>query len=268
MKRSLYISILMLALVTLSSCGKDGIEVTETEWLVLENETEETSEYSLETSEEVETTSEEQMEYINRYDIERTEEKVLYATNPLNVRLGPGPTYDCIALVNMGQSVTATGKAANGWTEIKLPGQWGYVNSKYLSETEVELPQLDENGNFDKAKYPSLPDDLIVPRPIPEETESIECEHRWTELEIIDEPDCVHSGSVKRQCTRCGIITISNTEPTGLHSFVLETEPDCSTKAIYFCSVCRELYIGEEGTHVDKDNDGSCDSCFLKLDED
>lgn len=59
-----------------------------------------------------------------------------YATDAVNVRSGPGGSYSVLGYLSRGEKVTITGTVSNGWTQIKLPGNYvGYVNSAYLSSS-------------------------------------------------------------------------------------------------------------------------------------
>ena len=71
----------------------------------------------------------------------------MYAKSSVNVRKGPGTSYEKIGSLTTNQKVTITGKASNGWYEIDYNGDNGYVSSSYLSETKVEIKKENNNSN-------------------------------------------------------------------------------------------------------------------------
>lgn len=64
-------------------------------------------------------------------------DEVVYATNPVNVRLGPGTEYDRIAELKAGQAIRRVAIGTNGWSKVVLDDADVYVSSKYLS---TEMP--------------------------------------------------------------------------------------------------------------------------------
>lgn len=66
---------------------------------------------------------------------EPTQATVLASTR-LNIRSGPGTTYEVIGKAEPGQQLTLVGAAAQGWVEVQLPSaleQTGWVAEQYLS---------------------------------------------------------------------------------------------------------------------------------------
>lgn len=74
-----------------------------------------------------------------------------YATDAINVRSGPGASYSVLGYLSRGERVTITGTVSNGWTQIKLPGNYvGYVNSAYLSSSyssNTSCPVVNTGGD-------------------------------------------------------------------------------------------------------------------------
>lgn len=63
--------------------------------------------------------------------------KTMYCTaSSLNVRSGAGTSYAVTGNVKEGQSVTVL-SSSNGWSKIKVGNGYGYVSSKYLSESKT-----------------------------------------------------------------------------------------------------------------------------------
>jgi len=63
-----------------------------------------------------------------------------WVTTPLNMRKGPGKEHAVITSLPVGQVVTVTAIASNGWAKVTSDGKEGYVSGRYLSETEVKKP--------------------------------------------------------------------------------------------------------------------------------
>ena len=58
----------------------------------------------------------------------------------LNLRCGPGPDYDILLVVPYAEEVIEEGWD-NGWIYIRYDGQYGWVNSEFITPTgEVETP--------------------------------------------------------------------------------------------------------------------------------
>lgn len=68
---------------------------------------------------------------------------VMYATDTLNVRSGPGTDTDIIGGFAPGNSVTVTGEK-DGWYQVEADGQTGYIRKDLLSATQTV--QTDQNG--------------------------------------------------------------------------------------------------------------------------
>lgn len=59
---------------------------------------------------------------------------IYYTTGGVNLRGGPGTSYDKITTVSLGTEVQAAAKQ-DGWTFVAVGGQFGWVNSDYLVTT-------------------------------------------------------------------------------------------------------------------------------------
>ena len=55
----------------------------------------------------------------------------------LNVRRGPGKDYDVLTKVSNDTVLTITGQADNGWYQVEINGETGYVSDKYVDAQEV-----------------------------------------------------------------------------------------------------------------------------------
>ena len=59
---------------------------------------------------------------------------VYYTTGGVNLRSGPGTSYDKVSTVSLGTEVQAAAKQ-DGWTFVAVDGQFGWINSDYLVTT-------------------------------------------------------------------------------------------------------------------------------------
>ena len=59
---------------------------------------------------------------------------IYYTTGGVNLRGGPGTSYDKITTVSLGTEVQAAAKQ-DGWTFVSVGGQFGWINSDYLVTT-------------------------------------------------------------------------------------------------------------------------------------
>lgn len=60
----------------------------------------------------------------------------MYAVTPLNVRTGPGTSYDITGYLSYGEAVEITGKCDNGWMQIIYDSKTAYASGRYLSDTK------------------------------------------------------------------------------------------------------------------------------------
>lgn len=61
--------------------------------------------------------------------------KTYYAQETVNVRSGPGTSYDRIASVSRGAKVQVAAQE-NGWSFVNLGSQFGWISSSYLATTQ------------------------------------------------------------------------------------------------------------------------------------
>ncbi|SDS89151.1 SH3 domain-containing protein [Microlunatus soli] len=54
------------------------------------------------------------------------------ATTGVNIRSGPGTSYDIVGGLVRGQRITTVGKADDGWMKVRFNGDTGYVSAQYL----------------------------------------------------------------------------------------------------------------------------------------
>ncbi len=59
---------------------------------------------------------------------------VYYTTGGVNLRSGPGTSYDKVTTVSLGTEVQAAAKQ-DGWTFVAVDGKFGWINSDYLVTT-------------------------------------------------------------------------------------------------------------------------------------
>lgn len=68
---------------------------------------------------------------------------VYYTANGVNLRSGPGTSYDRVKLLDLGTEVKAAAKQ-DGWTFVSVDGKFGWINSDYLSTTRPEPQRSSE----------------------------------------------------------------------------------------------------------------------------
>lgn len=61
--------------------------------------------------------------------------ETVYATTAVNVRTGPGTSYDRITTLRFGEAVQRIGIGNNGWSKVIYKGEEAYIYSIYLSAT-------------------------------------------------------------------------------------------------------------------------------------
>ncbi|MCD7822709.1 MAG: D-alanyl-D-alanine carboxypeptidase family protein [Oscillospiraceae bacterium] len=71
------------------------------------------------------------------FEVTEIEATTMYATDPLNVRLGPDALYEAVGQLMVGDAVIVTGEVSNGWYRIDYDGAVAYVSGDYLREEEV-----------------------------------------------------------------------------------------------------------------------------------
>ena len=86
----------------------------------------------------------------------------------LNVRSGPGTTFNSLGLLEAGVIVFLTGKNTTAsWFQVEYPagpGGHGWVTSQYIQvESTVELPVLDDYGNLVTPGAASTPPGTVLP---------------------------------------------------------------------------------------------------------
>lgn len=59
--------------------------------------------------------------------------ETVYATTSVNVRTGPGTSFEKIGMLNYGDSVQRVGIGKNGWSKVLYRGSTAYIHSDYLS---------------------------------------------------------------------------------------------------------------------------------------
>lgn len=73
--------------------------------------------------------------------------ETVYTTQKVNVRSGPGSSYEKLGSLKKGAKVTRTGIGDNGWSRIEFEGKVGYVYSDYLSKTKPSGDSGSSGGN-------------------------------------------------------------------------------------------------------------------------
>lgn len=76
------------------------------------------------------------------YDVTDIEDKTMYSKTSLNVRKGPGTNFDKVGTLSLNEAVKCVGQCENGWYKIEFNGSDAYVSGKYLSDTKIEVPEV------------------------------------------------------------------------------------------------------------------------------
>ena len=63
--------------------------------------------------------------------------ETVYATSTVNVRSGPGTSYEKLGQLAKGDKVTRTGICENGWSRVVYNGKVAYISSSYLTTTNT-----------------------------------------------------------------------------------------------------------------------------------
>lgn len=88
-----------------------------------------------------------------KYDVEEKElVGTITADSSLNVRSGPGKEYGVIGKVKNNIVLHITGQTEDGWYQIELDGQTGYVSGQYVSAEEAGDGEESERENKEKDK--------------------------------------------------------------------------------------------------------------------
>ena len=61
-------------------------------------------------------------------------QKTLYTSDRVNLRSGAGTEYDKVSTVSKGSMVTVTGETTNGWDQVLVDGNTGYIKADYLCD--------------------------------------------------------------------------------------------------------------------------------------
>jgi len=91
--------------------------------------------------------------------------QVRYATSSLNIRKGPGTEYEVMGRLALAQEIQATGQAENGWYELMVGEEKGYVSGDYISEEPVVIPTPEPTA--EPAPQPAVEP---APQPVAEPT--------------------------------------------------------------------------------------------------
>ncbi len=96
------------------------------------------------------------------FEVTEMEDTTMYATDPLNVRLGPDALYEAIGQLAVGDAVTVTGETSNGWYQIDYDGTTAYVSGDYLREEEVNTEDEYTTVETDDEYYYQTEEDYLI----------------------------------------------------------------------------------------------------------
>lgn len=93
------------------------------------------------------------------YTVEDMKE-TMYATDNVNVRIGPSVDFDRIGGLKKGEAVIVTGRASTGWYRVLFEGEVGFISGSYLTD---EAPEGEDEdiviGDEDDDDITVVPDD-------------------------------------------------------------------------------------------------------------
>lgn len=75
---------------------------------------------------------------------------VYYTSDGVNLRSGPGTSYDKVKLLDLGTEVKAAAKQ-DGWTFVSVDDKFGWINSDYLSTTRPEPKVAETTATTDSS---------------------------------------------------------------------------------------------------------------------
>jgi len=86
------------------------------------------------------------LEVLNEIILSEPETK--YSTTSLNLRSGPGTSYDAIKQLSLNDEVSIIGRCDNGWVRVIFKEFEYYCSEKYLSDEKIEVaaPNTDMSG--------------------------------------------------------------------------------------------------------------------------
>lgn len=137
------LTILMLSAGAFTACSGNSDSLaraekeTQAQWGLTfyesEAETKSGSEVSTENETEKETVITEAAEGVNMLAVEEME---IQAVSPVNVRSGPGADFDKKGTLQVDQTVILTGICDNGWVQVLMNDETGYVSAKYVQASD------------------------------------------------------------------------------------------------------------------------------------
>ena len=78
--------------------------------------------------------------------------ETVYAISAVNVRSGPGTSYEKLGSLSQGEAVKRTGKGSNGWSRVEYKGQQAYISSNYLTAQKPTESQPTQPNNTQTEK--------------------------------------------------------------------------------------------------------------------
>ena len=137
------LTILMLSAGAFTACSGNSDSLaraekeTQAQWGLTfyesEAETKSGSEVSTENETEKETVITEAAEGVNMLAVEEME---IQAVSPVNVRSGPGADFDKKGTLQVDQTVILTGICDNGWVQVLMNDETGYVSAQYVQASD------------------------------------------------------------------------------------------------------------------------------------
>lgn len=105
------------------------------------------------------TTTEKKPEYTE----EEIEKVTFYLTTNVNLRKGPGTSFDKITTLKKDTAVTAFAKVSNGWYKVKFGDMTGYIIDDYLTKTKPVTTTTTTTTTTTKPADTAAPDEEGTP---------------------------------------------------------------------------------------------------------
>ncbi|MCR5094753.1 MAG: SH3 domain-containing protein [Lachnospiraceae bacterium] len=179
-----------------------------------------------------------------------------YTTSRVNIRTGPGQSYNVIETLDIGTEVTVSGEYGRVWLQVKtaeIPE--GYVFKKYVTEDKSAVPPHEETAETEDSKEEETSDaDTVEASDETEVTEAAEETEEQTEETPEEAPgsgETADQSDEKAEISETAEAADSETAAAaedGSHKHEYKEnvikEATCSSfgEAEYTCTICGDSY--------------------------
>jgi len=111
--------------------------------------------------------------------------ETVYVTKKVNVRQSYSTSSKSLGTLEVGESLTRTGKGSNGWSRVQYNGKEAYINASYLSTKKPEEETPTEKSNNKALKSLTVTSGELTPAFDPETTKyDMQVEQDITEVTV------------------------------------------------------------------------------------